>query len=50
MDTVFRPKIVPQDSPAIPLLEKNGGDRGAYISHLDKGPISLKMYVPLFEP
>ena len=50
MDKVFGPKILPQDSPAIPLLEKNDTGRGVYISHLDRSPISTKMYVPLFEP
>ena len=51
MNTVFGPKTLPQDSPAIPLLEKNGEGRGGvYISHLDRSPISIKMYVPFFEP
>ena len=50
MNTVFGPKTLPRDSPAIPLLEENGEGRGVYISHLDRSPISIKMYVPLFEP
>jgi hypothetical protein len=36
MDTVFGPKILPQDSPATFLLEKNDTGRGIYISHLDR--------------
>ncbi|KIK02474.1 hypothetical protein K443DRAFT_6111 [Laccaria amethystina LaAM-08-1] len=45
MDTVFGPKILPQDSPAIPLLEKNDTGRGVYISHLDRSPITKKITV-----
>ena len=36
-------KILPQDSPAIRLLDKNDAGQGVYLSHLDKTPVSLKM-------
>ena len=39
---------VPKDSPISLLLSKYDEDHGCFITHLDRSPVSTKMYVPLF--
>ena len=49
MASNFGAKPLPEDSPAIRLLEENDPTgRGVYISHIDKSPVRTKMCVPLF--
>ena len=48
MTSNFGAKALPEDSPAIRLLEENDPTgRGVYISHIDKSPVRTKMCVPL---
>ena len=48
MTSTFGAKVLPEDSPAIRLLEENDATgRGLYISHIDRSPVRIKMCVPL---